>query len=204
MIDTCYYLWRVAVGRGRDGGGGVGEVAGRPREVRRRVTNVSGIIQYHPARLSAFTGWGSGVEWRECGLKERLWRVWACAVLTSPRSTISHTTSINEAPGCDGLGEPLVDAPRDSAAEAAAALAAAAAVVGAAPAGAEVVAGAACTVLVAGLGLAGLALAAVDALLLLLLLLATAVPPQKLHVRHLQNLQWLAALETLQKAPHVS
>ena len=49
----------------------------------------------------------------------------ACAVLTSPRSTISHTTSINEAPGCDGLGEPLVDAPRDSAAEAAAALAAA-------------------------------------------------------------------------------
>ena len=55
-----------------------------------------------------------------------------------------------------------------------------------------------------GLGLAGLGLAAVDALLLLLLLLATAVPPQKLHVRHLQNLQWLAALETLQKAPHVS
>ena len=128
----------------------------------------------------------------------------ACAVLTSPRSTISHTTSINEAPGCDGLGEPLVDAPRDSAAEAAAALAAAAAVVGAAPAGAEVVAGAACTVLVAGLGLAGLGLAAGDALLLLLLLLATAVPPQKLHVRHLQNLQWLAAFETLQKAPHVS
>ena len=101
--------------------------------------------------------------------------VGVCSVLTSPRSTISHTTSIKEAPGCDGLGEPLVDAPRDSAAEAAAALAAAAAVVGAAPAGAGVVAGAACTVLVAGLGLAGLGLAAVDALLLLLLLLATAV-----------------------------